>query len=76
MRHIGGHEVYGAIYGREAGDATWECPTAKLADQMLDRLIGDREIIVSMCDRIDHLKKTGVYNGAYECVKLAAKKDK
>ncbi|MBR1891497.1 MAG: hypothetical protein IJ811_03270 [Clostridia bacterium] len=76
MRHIGGHEVYGAIYGREAGDATWECPTAKLADQMLDRLIGDREIIVSMCDRIDHLKKAGVYNGAYECVKLAAKKDK
>ena len=71
MRHIGGHEVYGAINGRENGDATPECPTVKEVNAMLDRLINDKEIIPHMCDRIDELKKQGHYDGAYECVKLA-----
>ena len=71
MRHIGGHEVYGAINGRENGDATPECPTKKEVNAMLDRLINDHEIIPHMCDQIDELKKNGHYNGAYECVKLA-----
>ena len=71
MRHIGGHEVYGAINGRENGDATPECPTVKEANAMLDRLINDKEIIPHMCNRIDELKKQGHYDGAYECVKLA-----
>ena len=71
MRHIGGHEVYGAINGRENGDATIECPTVKEVNAMLDRLINDKEIIHHMCDRIDELKKQGHYDGAYECVKLS-----
>ena len=71
MRHIGGHEVYGAIHGREFGDATWECPDKKSANEMLDRLISDREIIAHMAETIDQLKEQGYYNGAYECVKLA-----
>lgn len=73
MRHIGGHEVYGAIHGRELGDATWECPDKKSANAMLDRLILDREIIAHMADEITRLKGTGYYDGAYECVKLAVK---
>ncbi len=72
MRHIGGHEVYGAIYGREVGDSTWECPTEKTMNDMLDRIVDDREILIAMCDRIDQLNAQGVYNGGYECVKLAA----
>ncbi len=72
MRHIGGHEVYGAIYGREYGDATFECPTKESVNAMLDRLISDREILPHMCDEIDKLHACGHYNGAYECVKLAA----
>ena len=71
MRHIGGHEVYGAINGREYGDSTPECPTKKEINGMLDTLIFDKEIIAHMCDKIDELKKNGHYNGAYECVKLA-----
>ena len=71
MRHIGGHEVYGAINGRENGDSTPEAPTKKEVTAMLDRLISDKEIIPHMCERIDELKKLGHYNGAYECVKLA-----
>lgn len=71
MRHIGGHEVYGAIHGREFGDATWECPDKKSANLMLDTLINDGEIIAHMADTITKLKKDGYYDGAYECVKLA-----
>ena len=37
MRHIGGHEVYGAINGREKGDSTFECPTAKEINEMFVR---------------------------------------
>ena len=73
MKHIGGHEVYGAIYGREYGDATFEAPTKKGINELLDRLISDKEIIKHLCNRINELKKEGRYNGAYECVKLAAK---
>ena len=73
MRHIGGHEVYGAIHGREFGDATWECPDKKSVTKMLDRLIEDREILIHMTKAIDHLKARGYYDGAYECVKLAVK---
>lgn len=71
MRHIGGHEVYGAIHGREFGDATWECPDKASANLMLDTLINDREIIAHMADEITKLKGEGYYDGAYECVKLA-----
>ena len=74
MRHIGGHEVYGAINGQENGDSTPECPTKESANEMLDRIINDKELIPHMCDRIDELKKQGHYNGAYECVKLAVGK--
>ncbi len=72
MKHIGGHEVYGAIHGREMGDATGEYETAEKLCGALDRLLSDREIIPHMCDRIDQLKKDGYYDGAYRCVRLAA----
>ena len=73
MKHIGGHEVYGAINGREYGDSTPEFPTEKSICETLDRLISDKEIIPHICDRIDELKKQGHYDGAYECVRLAVK---
>ena len=74
MRHIGGHEVYGAIHGREFGDSTDEYPTAKSICEALDRVIGDKEIIPHLCDKIDKLKAEGYYNGAYECVRIASGK--
>ena len=72
MKHIGGHEVYGAVHGSEAGDATIEYPTARGICAALDTLLTDKEIITHMCDRINELNKHGYYNGGYECVKLAA----
>lgn len=74
MKHIGGHEVYGAVHGQEFGDSTFECPTKKEAAKMLDRLISDKEILIHICHQIDKLKDQGYYDGAYECVRLATKK--
>ena len=74
MKHIGGHEVYGAIHGREFGDSTDEYPTVKGICRAIDRVINDREIIPHLCDKIDVLNSQGYYNGAYECVRLAAGK--
>ncbi len=71
MRHIGGHEVYGAINGQELGDSTFECPSLKEINIMLDKLISDKEILIHMIKEINRLKSIGAYNGAYECVKLA-----
>ena len=71
MRHIGGHEVYGAIYAREMGDSTYECETAPALCDMIDTLINDRAIIRQLSTRIKELNAAHVYNGGYEVVKLA-----
>ena len=72
MKHIGGHEVYGAIHSQEFGDSTFECPTKKSVCEMLDRLINDKEIMYQLIDTINKLKNEHYYDGGYECVKLAA----
>ena len=71
MKHIGGHEVYGTIHGREYGDSTDEYPDKKSMAEALDRLIADKEIIFHMMERIEGLKAAGYYDGGYKCVKLA-----
>ena len=71
MRHIGGHEVYGAIYAREMGDSTFECETPETLCDMIDTLINDKAILKQLNKRIVELKNFGVYNGGYEVVKLA-----
>lgn len=71
MKHIGGHERYGAIASSEAGDGTFECDTDRSANEMIDRLLSDAELYCHFCDEIDRLHDAGAYNGAYECVKLA-----
>ena len=74
MKHIGGHEVYGAIHGREYGDATDEYPDKRSMAEALDRLISDKDILRHMIDRIETLKKQGYYDGGYRCVELATGK--
>lgn len=72
MKHIGGHEVYGAICSQEAGDGTFECETDAAANDMIDRFLADKELFIHICRRINEMKQNGDYNGAYECVRLAA----
>ena len=71
MRHIGGHEVYGAIYAREIGDSTYECETAPALCEMIDTLINDKAILKRFCERIVELKNAHFYDGGYEVVRLA-----
>lgn len=73
MRHIGGHEVYGAICGRELGDSLRECEKMDDLTKMLSRVIDNKDLIIDMAKTIMKLNKEGIYDGAYKCVKLAAK---
>ena len=73
MRHIGGHEVYGAVHAQEIGDSTFECPDKKSMNEMLDRLINDKDLLIHLNEQIIKLKEQGIYNGGYEAVKLAVK---
>lgn len=71
MKHIGGHEVYGAIHGREFGDSVREFPEKDKIIRALDRLIEDKEILLYLIWRIEVLKRNGYYDGGYRCVRLA-----
>ncbi len=71
MKHIGGHEVYGAIHGREYGDSIREFPEQEKIIKALDMLLSDKELLLYMIRRIEILKRNGYYDGAYRCVRLA-----
>ena len=73
MKHIGGHEVYGAVHAQEIGDSTFECPDKKSMTEMLDRLVSDKELLIHLNEQIVRLKEMGIYDGGYKAVKLAVK---
>jgi hypothetical protein len=74
LRRVGGHEAYGALHASELGDGTYECRTPDEVLGMLRAMEGDGEILAQMNECILENKKTGLYNGAYELVRLAAGK--
>lgn len=74
IKHVGGHEVWGAITAAELGDGTIECDTKELTTQMIDLMLGDNAILSMMCNKIVDNNKIGIYNGAYNAVKLAVSK--
>ena len=71
IHRVGGHEAWGAIRAAEIGDGTYEIDETREVLAMIDSMQADRSIIASMCDRIEDANKLGIYNGAYEVVKLA-----
>lgn len=71
IHRVGGHEAWGAIRAAEIGDGTYEIDETHEVLAMIDSMQADRSIIASMCDRIEDANKLGIYNGAYEVVKLA-----
>ena len=71
MKHIGGHEVYGAVHAQEIGDSTFECPDKKSMNEMLDRLISDQDLLIHLNEQIVKLKSQGIYDGGYKVIKLA-----
>lgn len=73
IHRVGGHEMWGAIRAAEVGDGTYECEKTEEVLAMLDEITDGDEILPAMCRCILRAKSAGIYNGAYEAVKLATK---
>ncbi len=71
LKRLGGHEAWGAIRTAELGDGTIECETVERTLQMLELMLEEPEILESMNDHILKANQAGVYDGAYEVIKLA-----
>lgn len=73
IRRVGGHEAWGAIHSAEIGDGTYECETKNSVREMLDQFQNNPEILNRMCMNIMKNKAAGIYDGAYEVIRLATK---
>ena len=71
IRRIGGHERWGAIHSAEMGDGTLECEDIPHTTQMLDLFLSEDTTLREMCGAICANKAAGLYDGAYNAVKLA-----
>ena len=71
LRRIGGHEKWGAIHSAEMGDGTLECRDIPHTLQMVKLFMTEDDILYNMCEQIKKNKTMGLYDGAYEAVKLA-----
>ncbi|MBQ4302601.1 MAG: hypothetical protein II769_05735, partial [Oscillospiraceae bacterium] len=74
IQHVGGHEIWGAIHSAEVGDGTYEVAPGRETTDMIRLLQSEPEILERMNNRILENCKAGLYNGAYEVIKLAAGK--
>ena len=74
IHRVGGHEAWGAIRAAEVGDGTYECEKTEEVLAMLDEITDGDEILPAMCRCIVRAKNAGIYNGAYEAVRLAVGK--
>lgn len=71
IRRVGKHEMWGAIHSAEMGDGTLECRDIPHTLQMIDLFMQDDVLLGQMCDCIKTNKSIGLYNGAYNVVKIA-----
>ena len=71
IRRIGGHEQWGAIHSAEIGDGTLECRDIPHTLQMIRLFLDDNSTLKDMCENIIRNKSLGIYDGAYEVVKIA-----
>ena len=70
IKRVGGHEQWGAIHSAEIGDGTLECRDIPHTLQMMKLFMQDDSILTDMCENIKRNKLDGIYDGAYEVVKL------
>ena len=71
IKRIGGHERWGAIHSAEVGDGTLECEDIPHTIQMLDLFLNEDTLLRNMCENICKNKAVGLYDGAYQAVRLA-----
>ncbi|MBR4555250.1 MAG: hypothetical protein IKO27_06600 [Ruminococcus sp.] len=71
IKRVGGHEAWGAVRAAEVGDGTFECEKPREILGMLKTIQTDGSILRFLCENIVKNKRTGIYDGAYNAVKLA-----
>ena len=71
LKRIGGHEKWGAIHSAEIGDGTLECEDVPHTLQMVDLFLNEDTLLKEMCEAIKVNKSIGLYDGAYNAVKIA-----
>ncbi|MBR7070563.1 MAG: hypothetical protein IKI29_00100 [Clostridia bacterium] len=76
IQHVGGHEVWGAIHSAEVGDGTYEVAPGRETADMIRLLQNEEEILLNMNNRILQNHAAGLYNGAYEVIRLATEKQR
>ncbi len=70
IHRVGGHEMWGAIRAAEVGDGTYECEKTEEVLAVLDEITDGDEVLPALCRSILRAKNAGIYNGAYEPVRL------
>lgn len=70
-RELAGMSSGAAIHSAEIGDGTLECRDIPHTLQMMKLFMQDDSILTGMCENIKQNKADGIYDGAYEVVKLA-----
>ena len=71
IRRVGKHEMWGAIHSSEVGDGTLECRDIPHTIQIINLFLEDEQLLIDMCENIKMNKKIGLYDGAYNVIKLA-----
>lgn len=76
IQRVGRHEAWGAIRGAEIGDGTIETASVTGLHRTLKLLVEDRDLPELYCSHIVRNWKDGVYDGAYNAIKLAEERRK
>ena len=71
IQRVGGHEAWGAIHAAEVGDGTYELETLSEITSFMDLIHSEPGTLVTMNENIVAGKRAGVYDGAYQVVRLA-----
>ena len=71
IQRVGRHEAWGAIRGSDIGDGTLETDSLSGVQQMLQIMLSDNDLLRFYSQNILNNHRIGIYNGAYQAVKLA-----
>lgn len=71
IHRVGRHEAWGAIRGSEIGDGTIETDSVEALHRTLKELIEEDDLLKLYCKHIQENFHEGIYDGAYNAVKLA-----
>lgn len=76
IQRVGRHEAWGAIRGAEIGDGTIETASLTGLHRILKLLVEDDDLLKIYCSHIMTNHRDGIYNGAYNAVKLVVERKK